>query len=78
MNMVAYRRNRSPTARQAFVLSTVREMTAAVGYPPTTREIARRVDVSHQTVVEHLVALERKGAIRRDEGTARGIVILTT
>lgn len=49
----------------------------ANGYSPTLQEIAQALGVrSLATVHEHLQAMERKGVIKKYEGSVRGIEIL--
>ncbi len=49
----------------------------ANGYSPTLQEIARALGVSSlATVHEHLQAMEKKGIIKKYEGSVRGIEIL--
>jgi len=54
------------TRRQREVLDYVRDYREATGEPPSTRQIQRRFGFASQTAaVNHLKALERKGALRR-------------
>ena len=46
------------------------------GYAPSVRELGRKLNLSPATVQEHLVALERKGHVRRS-GNAFGLRLLT-
>ena len=65
------------TARQAQCLGFVRAFIAEEGYPPTFREIGLSMGIrSTNGVQDHLVALERKGWIRRNPGRSRGIAVL--
>jgi len=64
------------TDRQAEVLEIIRESLTDRGYPPTIREISRRLGVHISATVGHLEALAKKGYIERDEGVTRGIRIL--
>ncbi len=61
------------TRRQLQVLDFLRQYTARERIAPTLDEIARHFGVSRVTIHEHLGALERKGALRRDRSRARGI-----
>ena len=62
------------TRRQTEILDFIREYIDEEGYSPTVREIAERFGLrSTNAVVDHLRALERKGAIRREDRAARGI-----
>ena len=63
------------TRKQHEVLEAARGLERRRGYTPSVREIARELGVSAATVQEHLVALERKGYVRRT-GSAFGLQIL--
>ena len=71
-------RNRNElTPRQRQVLQFITSFTDDNGYPPSQREIAGHLNVSGTLpVMKHLIALERKGYIRR-ESVNRGIVLTT-
>jgi repressor LexA len=60
------------TGKQQQVLSHIRKALAEVGSPPTIREIASHLHVSVRSAHQHVVALERKGVIKRHPGH-RGI-----
>ena len=65
------------TVRQRAVLAFVREHQRLRGHPPTTREIQAHFGFASQTAaVDHLRALERKGALQRLAGKARGLLPL--
>lgn len=65
------------TERQAEVMEAIAASIRDRGYPPTLREIATVCNIkSTNGVSDHLMALERKGLIRRDAVTSRGIVVL--
>jgi len=65
------------TGRQAEMLDLIRRHIAKRGYAPTLRELGALMGVrSTNGVNDHLKQLERKGYIRRDTVTARGIVVL--
>ena len=65
------------TKRQAAVLRAIRQAIRASGYPPTLRQIGAAIGITTaHGVLCHLTALEKKGAIRRDPGAARGIRVL--
>ena len=62
------------TARQEQVLGIVTRYINQYGYPPSLREIGKELAVSGTLgVMKHLEALERKGYLRRREGSSRGI-----
>ena len=65
------------THRQQQVLDYIGEHLSDHGYPPTLREIAGRFDLSGpRAAVKHLDALVRKGCVRRNPGSSRGIEVL--
>ena len=62
------------TPRQHEVLEIVTEYINEYGYPPSLREIGKKLAVSGTLgVMKHLEALEKKGYLRRQEGSPRGI-----
>lgn len=62
------------TARQQEVLDFVTRYINDYGYAPSLREIAKEISVSGTLgVMKHLEALEKKGYLRRQEGSSRGI-----
>lgn len=62
------------TPRQAQILRFIEDAIEENGCPPTLVEIARTFGFhSHNSAVEHLKALARKGAIELAGGAARGI-----
>jgi len=63
------------TPKQSEVLDCIRRFRVEHGYAPTLREIAETLGVSKITVLQHLRALERRGAIRRRRREARAIEI---
>lgn len=65
------------TPRQTEVLEWIRSYIAMHSYPPTRQEIANGMGFkSANAAHEHLLALEKKRAIRVTPGTSRGIVIV--
>ena len=63
------------TPRQLRVLEIIREYIRSNGYAPTLAEISRTLAVSTVTAFEHVQALQRKGAIRREKHKTRSIEI---
>jgi repressor LexA len=62
------------TKRQAEILGFITNHIETEGDAPTVREIAEQFEIkSTNAIVDHLKALERKGAIIRDARSARGI-----
>lgn len=74
----APRDSRKPlTQRQFDVLMFVIDSIRDRGYAPTLREIGEKMEIaSTNGVTDHLIALERKGYIRRDAMASRTIVVL--
>jgi repressor LexA len=65
------------TERQRDVLRAIHEIGHETGYPPTVRELCKRIGVrSSCTVQRHLEALQRKGFIRRHATKARTVEII--
>lgn len=65
------------TGRQRAVLECIRSSVAERGYPPSMREIGAAVGLTSPSSVKHqLVALERKGFLRRDPNRPRAIEIV--
>ena len=66
------------TARQQEVLDFIRRQQQQTGFPPSSREIQAHFGFQSQTAaMNHLSALERKGAINRTPGKARSSVDLS-
>jgi len=62
------------TARQQQVLEIITQYVNDYGYPPSLRDIGKKLAVSGTLgVMKHLEALEKKGYLRRQEGSSRGI-----
>ena len=65
------------TPRQRLVLETIRAAVEAKGYPPSMREIGQAVGLTSPSSVKHqLMALERKGYVRRDPNRPRAIEVV--
>ena len=63
--------------RQRQILDFVSQYIQTNGYSPTLQEIAQALGVrSLATVHEHLQAMQKKGIIKRFEGSVRGLEIL--
>lgn len=64
------------TARQKQVLEFITRYIDGNGYPPTLRDIAGHLHVNGTLgVMKHLEALEKKGYIKKDSNTSRGITL---
>ncbi len=65
------------TAKQAQILTFIKEYMVGHGYPPTIREICSAIGVnSPATVHAHLHNLQKKGVIRMEESKNRAIELL--
>jgi len=65
------------TKRQKELLQIVYDSIKNEGYPPTFDELKIALKIkSNQAILDHLVALEKKDFIKREEGSARGIKIM--
>jgi len=66
-----------PTRRQQQVLDYIAAHLEQHGYPPTLREIAAHLGINGTLgVSKHLDALERKGYLRRQLGSSRGLSLV--
>jgi repressor LexA len=66
------------TEKQKKVLGWIRESVNLTGQAPTVRELQFKVGcAAPMGVVSHLNALETKGYIRKIDGKARGIVVVS-
>jgi len=64
------------TKRQQQILDFMISYVRDVGYPPTVREIGGEFKISSKGAYDHLVAIEKKGYIRRDPAKPRAIEFL--
>lgn len=67
------RRLQSLTPKQLRVLMFVRDFLHARGYAPTMQELADEFGVSKVTSFEHVVALQKKGYLKRSRYKARSL-----
>lgn len=64
------------TKRQKEVLEFIYSSFRTNGYSPTLEEFNLKFGFkSNQAIIDHLTALERRGLIQKEEGSARSIVI---
>lgn len=64
------------TDKQKQILLAIYNSVKNEGYPPSFLELKTAIGVkSNQTIIDHLSALEKKGLIKREENSARTIVI---
>lgn len=65
------------TDKQIEILAFIEREVARIGYPPAVREICEAVGLqSTSTVHGHLMRLEKKGYIRRDQTKPRAIEVV--
>lgn len=64
------------TLRQSEALDAIRRHMAKHACPPTVQELADELEIQRNGAYEHLIALEKKGAITRYGKQARGIRIV--
>jgi repressor LexA len=64
------------TEKQEAVLHFVAEYQANHGYPPTNREIAAGFLISPKAAHDHILALEKKGAVKIRGRSSRSIEII--
>lgn len=68
---------RALSLRQSQTLDFIRQSVGERGFAPTLQEIGNHLGIrSKNAVNDHIVALERKGAIRRDAMKSRAIVVV--
>ena len=63
------------TDKQAEALKAICALVKAYGYPPTLKELGKRLRLSEGAVRGRLAGLVLCGAIRIEPNTARGIVV---
>jgi len=61
------------TPKQQRILMLIRDSRLTRGYSPTMQELSEQLGVSKVTVFEHVEALIKKGALRRDPNKARSL-----
>lgn len=74
--MTERKKNTLLTKRQRDVLTMLYQHISTEGYPPSFDELRQLLDVSsNQTITDMFTALEKKGVIKREGGSARGLTI---
>ncbi|UCD75309.1 MAG: repressor LexA [Phycisphaerales bacterium] len=63
------------TPKQLRILQLIRDFRIVHGYSPTMQELADELEISKVTVFEHVEALIKKGALRRQANKARSLSI---
>ncbi|MQA62271.1 MAG: transcriptional repressor LexA [Actinophytocola sp.] len=65
------------TVRQGQILEVIRSWVSRLGYPPSVREIGDAVGLASTSSVQHqLLALQRKGYLRRDPNRPRAVGVV--
>ena len=64
------------TDRQLQVVNFIKDFTEKYSYPPTVQEIADHFEITIRSVQNHLIALQKKGAISSSEKRCRSIRVL--
>ena len=65
------------TTKQIYILDTLKKLIADKGYPPTVRELGKAANLSSpSTIHTHLMQLEKKGYIRKNDNKNRTLEIL--
>ena len=65
------------TVRQGQILEVIRSWVSRLGYPPSVREIGDAVGLASTSSVQHqLLALQRKGYLRRDPNRPRAVGVI--
>ena len=64
--------------KQKDVLTVIKKNIATKGYPPTVREIGKKLNLSSPATVQYYIELlEKKGYIKKDNSKTRTIEVLT-
>ena len=64
------------TQPQAKTLNVICQILDSTGLPPTVKELAEALGISHASAHEQIAQLVRKGYLRKEERKARSIVIV--
>jgi len=64
------------TSRQKEIFSFIKSFIKERGYPPSVREIGDHFNIYPRAAFDHLKALEKKGYLKRQSSTSRGLEIL--
>jgi len=65
------------TKKQDEILQYIKQFIVSHGYPPTTREIGKALDISSPATIHvHLSKLEQKGYIKKENSKNRAIELL--
>ena len=64
------------TDPQAKTLRVICSILARTGLPPTVKELACALGISHASAHEQIAQLVRKGYLRKEDRKARSIVVI--
>ncbi len=64
------------TTKQQKILDFIVKYIKEIGYPPTVRDIASEYKMSSKGAYDHMLAIEKKGYIKRDPTKPRAIEIM--
>lgn len=64
------------TEPQARTLKAICQILDSTGLPPTVKELAECLGISHASAHEQIAQLVRKGYLRKEQKKARSIVVV--
>lgn len=70
------RKTEGITAPQARTLRAICQILDDTGLPPTVKELAEALGISHASAHEQIAQLVRKGYLRKEARKARSIVVV--
>jgi repressor LexA len=72
VNKMVNKLRREPTRRQRKALQAIERFVLERGFPPTIRELGKRLGIANPSAVyKHVLSLERKGYLSREGGELR-------
>ncbi len=69
-------KDKVPAEPQTRTLRAICQILDSTGLPPTVKELAEALGISHASAHEQIAQLVRKGYLRKEEKKARSIVIV--
>jgi repressor LexA len=75
-NAMSKQKTESITEPQARTLRAICLILDSTGLPPTVKELAEALGISHASAHEQIAQLVRKGYLRKEEKKARSIVVV--
>lgn len=70
------RKTEGITEPQARTLRAICQILDSTGLPPTVKELAEALGISHVSAHEQITQLVRKGYVRKEAKKARSIVVI--